>query len=189
MNDQPTADPLHTQLQQIKLVITDVDGVLTDGGLIYDEHGEKLKRFHVRDGLGIRLLIACNIQVAVLSGRDSAILRRRIADLGIDLFHLAVKDKAKYCQKIMQAANVSKQQTAYIGDDTIDLPAFASCGLNFTVPEAAFYIKNQVDDTLKTKAGYGAFRELADRILIAQGKKQVLSSYQGYQQVLEQMVL
>jgi YrbI family 3-deoxy-D-manno-octulosonate 8-phosphate phosphatase len=122
-------------------VITDVDGVLTDGGIYYNETGECLKRFHVRDGLGIRLLEECGVRVAVLSGRDSATLRKRVADLGVTLYQFGIKDKAAACRELMRQAGVTASETACIGDDSIDLPAFAACGISYTVAAAPDYVK------------------------------------------------
>lgn len=175
-------------LADIRLVITDVDGILTDGGIYYNETGECLKRFHVRDGLGIKLLQESGVQVAVLSGRDSPTLRKRLADLGVSLFKLGVKDKFTECQNLMEQAACTQKQTLYIGDDSIDLPAFAACGLSYTVADAADYIKKKVDDVLSLPGGKGAFRELADKILIAQSKESVLNTVEGYGQVMDKMV-
>jgi 3-deoxy-manno-octulosonate cytidylyltransferase (CMP-KDO synthetase) len=161
-------------LSDIELVITDVDGVLTDGGIYYDEHGECMKRFHVRDGLGIKLLQQAGVKVAVLSGRDSKALRKRIADLGIDIFNLGVKNKELACQDIIKQVGTTKANTLYIGDDSIDLPAFISCGLAVTVADAPKYIKSQCDLILDTQGGFGAFRELADKILMEQGNFKLL---------------
>lgn len=161
-------------LSNINLVITDIDGVLTDGGIYYDEHGECIKRFHVRDGLGIKLLQRAGIQVAVLSGRDSKSLRKRMLDLGIDIFALAVKNKEDACNEIIERAGSTKANTAYIGDDTIDLPAFMSCGVAVTVADAPKYIKSKCDLVLDKNGGFGALRELADNILIEQGKASLL---------------
>ena len=122
---------INEKLKKIKLVITDVDGVLTDGLLHYDANGEAIKSFHVRDGLGVKMLMDAGIQVAVLSGRDSAILRKRISDLGIKLFFLGKLEKESACLDLMKQAGVTAEQTAYIGDDSVDLPAFATCGLSF----------------------------------------------------------
>lgn len=175
-------------LADIRLVITDVDGILTDGGIYYNETGECLKRFHVRDGLGIKLLQESGVQVAVLSGRDSPTLRKRLADLGVTLFKLGVKDKFTECQNLMAEAACSQKQTLYIGDDSIDLPAFAACGLSYTVSDVSDYIKRQVDGVLSLAGGQGAFRELADAILIAQGKQTLLDSVEGYAEVMDKMV-
>lgn len=161
-------------LSDTELVITDIDGVLTDGGIYYDEGGECIKRFHVRDGLGIKLLQQAGIEVAVLSGRDSKSLRKRISDLGINIFRLDVKNKQIACQDIIEQAGKTRANTVYIGDDSIDLPAFASCGLAVTVADAPEYIKLKCDLVLDKNGGFGAFRELADKILIEQGKSRML---------------
>lgn len=178
---------LNAKLQQIRLVITDIDGVLTDGLLHYDANGEAIKSFHVRDGLGIRMLMENGVQVAVLSGRDSPILRRRIADLGIKLFFLGKLEKKTACYELMEQAGVSDEQTAYIGDDSVDLPAFAVCGVNFAVADAADYIKTQADCVLKQAGGRGAFREMSDMILTAQGNAAVFSSAAGFLKTVEKM--
>ena len=163
-----------TLLSNIELVITDVDGVLTDGGIYYDENGECIKRFHVRDGLGIKLLQQAGVKVAVLSGRDSKALRKRISDLGIDIFDLGVKNKEVACKDIIKQAGTTSANTVYVGDDTIDLPAFISCGLAVTVADAPEYIKSKCDLVLDKNGGFGALRELADKILIEQGKSKLL---------------
>ncbi|QKJ66124.1 3-deoxy-manno-octulosonate cytidylyltransferase [Deefgea piscis] len=169
-------------LAAVRLVISDVDGVLTDGGIYYDATGECLKRFHVRDGLGIRMLEENGVRVALLSGRDSPTLRKRAADLGVSLAAYGVKDKAKACFELMAQAGVTAAQTACLGDDSIDLPAFASCGLSFAVADAPSYVQQRASEVLQTAGGHGAFRELADRILLAQGKAAVFNSADGFMQ-------
>lgn len=175
-------------LVNIKLVITDVDGVLTDGGLYYSQDGEFIKRFHVRDGLGIRMLIELGIQVAVVSGRDSAVLRKRIADLGITHFKLGVKDKFQACNDLMLDCGVNKEQTATLGDDSIDLPAFKACGVRFAVADSADYVKLHATHVLKLGGGHGAFREASDAILSAKGMSDVLSTTDGYARIMDMMV-
>ena len=174
-------------LADIRLVITDVDGVLTDGGIYYDASGECLKRFHVRDGMGMRLLEENGVRVAVLSGRDSATLRKRVADLGITLCQFGVKDKLAACKQLMAEANVQPDQTACIGDDCIDLPAFSACGMSFAVADAPVYVKVAATQTLVTMGGNGAFRELADAILFAQNKANVFTTASGYSKVMTKM--
>lgn len=174
-------------LADIKLVITDVDGVLTDGGIYYDATGECLKRFHVRDGLGIRLLEENGVRVAVLSGRDSATLRKRVLDLGVTLYQFGVKDKAAACRELMQDAGVTAAQTACVGDDSIDLPAFSACGLAFAVADAPAYVQELASKVLVAKGGEGAFREVADAILLAQGKAHVFGSATGFSSVMAKM--
>jgi len=171
---------INEKLKKIKLVITDVDGVLTDGLLHYDANGEAIKSFHVRDGLGVKMLMDAGIQVAVLSGRDSAILRKRISDLGIKLFFLGKLEKESACLELMKQAGVTAEQTAYIGDDSVDLPAFATCGLSFAVADSAPYVQT-------LGGGKGAFREMSDMILHAQGKDEVYTSAQGFLKSVKNM--
>lgn len=175
-------------LKDIKLLVTDVDGVLTDGSLHYDASGEALKTFHVRDGLGIRMLEATGVRVAVVSGRDSPTLRKRVADLGIGLCKLGVKDKAAAFRQLMEAAGASPHQTVCIGDDSIDLPAFEVCGLSFAVADAPAYIKAAATHVLNLPGGKGALRELSDAILAAQGNSSVFDSAAGYTRVMNAMV-
>ncbi|WP_447810720.1 3-deoxy-manno-octulosonate cytidylyltransferase [Pseudomonas putida] len=180
----PAAKP---SLADIKLVITDVDGVLTDGGIYYDATGECLKRFHVRDGMGMRLLEENGVRVAVLSGRDSATLRKRVGDLGITLCQFGVKDKMAACEQLMSEAGVTAKQTACIGDDCIDLPAFAACGMSFAVADAPSYVRAAATQTLEAFGGTGAFREVADAILFAQNKEAVLGTAAGYSTIMAKM--
>ena len=175
-------------LADIRLVITDVDGVLTDGGIYYDATGECLKRFHVRDGLGMRLLEENGVRVAVLSGRDSPTLRKRVADLGITLYQFGVKDKHAACRELMEQAGVEVKQTVCIGDDSIDLPAFAACGLSYAVADAPVYVQARASAVLVKEGGKGAFRELADAILVAQGKEHVFGSAEGFSTVMGRVV-
>ncbi|MDH2998835.1 3-deoxy-D-manno-octulosonate 8-phosphate phosphatase [Pasteurellaceae bacterium LFhippo2] len=175
------------RLAKIKLVITDIDGVLTDGSLYYDENGEALKYFNVKDGLGIKMLLACGIQVAVLSGGDTPILRRRIKDLGIPLFQLGKMSKRQACLDLMAQAGVTAEETAFLGDDTLDLPAFEVCGLAIAVNDAFDYMQAQADLVLTRKGGHAAFRELSDMILKAQGKEEVYSTADGFMKVVHQM--
>jgi 3-deoxy-manno-octulosonate cytidylyltransferase (CMP-KDO synthetase) len=180
-------DPVRPTLANVRLVITDVDGVLTDGGIYYDATGECVKRFHVRDGLGMRMLEECGIRVAVVSGRDSATLRKRVADLGVSLCRFGVRDKAAVCREIMQEAGVDPDQTACIGDDSIDLPAFAVCGFSFAVADAPVYVKQAATETLALRGGEGAFREVADKLLTACGRADVFGSASGFSSVMSRM--
>ncbi|WP_442489817.1 3-deoxy-manno-octulosonate cytidylyltransferase [Halomonas litopenaei] len=175
--------PQQPTLSDIKLVITDVDGVLTDGRLVYDTQGESLKTFHVHDGLAIRVLEMSDIKVAVLSGRDSAVLRKRLSDLKIERIRLGAKDKRLACKELMEEANVACENTLFIGDDTLDLPAFEACGLSVSVADAPDYIRESADMVLSSRGGDGAFRELADAILDAQGKLSNIATADGYEQL------
>lgn len=166
ISSPPTHDDI---LRKIRLVITDVDGVLTDGGLYYGAEGEALKRFHARDGLGIRMLQKAGIRVAVLSGRDCPALRARLHDLDIDLFQLGELQKNRACADIIKTAGLTPEQTLFVGDDVPDMQAFACCGLSVAVADAPEYVRSAAQITLQTRGGEGALRELADALLNAQG--------------------
>ncbi|MBE9607846.1 3-deoxy-manno-octulosonate cytidylyltransferase [Chitinilyticum piscinae] len=174
-------------LASIRLVITDVDGVLTDGSIIYDASGECQKQFHVRDGLGIRMLEESGIRVAVLSGRDSATLRKRVEDLGISFSLFGVNDKAAACLQLMSEAGVGAAETACIGDDTIDLPAFEVCAVAVAVADAPDYIKKHARLSLNKPGGQGAFREFSDMLLAAQGKSSIYESAAGFLQAMHKV--
>ena len=153
------------KLKHIRLIITDVDGVLTDGGLYYGPDGESLKRFHARDGLGVRLLQQAGIQVAVLSGRDCPDLRRRLTDLGITEAVLGQVDKWAVLSGIIERCGVSAEEVAFIGDDIPDMEVFGLCGVSVTVGDAPDYVRAKADLVLECQGGQGAFRELVDVIL------------------------
>lgn len=153
------------KLKRVRLVITDVDGVLTDGGLYYGPDGECLKRFHARDGLGVKLLQKAGIHVAVLSGRDSPALRRRLTDLGITEAVLGKLDKRSVISSLMEQCGVQPEETAFVGDDIPDMEVFGLCGVSVTVNDAPDYVKAVADVVLENKGGQGAFRELTDKIV------------------------
>lgn len=153
------------RLKHVKLVVTDVDGVLTDGGLYYGADGECLKRFNARDGLGVRLLRNAGIQVAILSGRDCPALRKRIEDLGITEAVLGRLDKRTALEGIMKRCGVQPEEVAFIGDDVPDIEVFGICGVSITVGDAPNYVKSKADLVLVSNGGQGAFREIIDHIV------------------------
>ena len=153
------------RLKHVKLVVTDVDGVLTDGGLYYGPDGECLKRFNARDGLGVRLLQKAGIQVAILSGRDCPALRKRIEDLGITEAVLGRLDKRTALVEIMKRCGVTAEDVVFIGDDVPDMEVFELCGVSVTVGDAPEYVKDRANFVMKSCGGRGAFRELVDAVL------------------------
>lgn len=162
------------RLRQIKVLICDVDGVLTDGRLWFSSEGEELKAFHARDGLAIKLLIKQGIEVALVSGRNSKALQSRIADLGIKHACLGEADKAKACLELQQTLNLSSKQMAYVGDDTLDLPGMAVCGWSFAVADAPLTVKQSARQVLQTQGGYGAIREITEIMLNARNEEAIL---------------
>lgn len=163
------------RLRRIELLLCDVDGVLTDGRIWYGTDGEQLKAFHARDGLAMRLLVQQGIQVALVSGRDSAPLRRRMHDLGITEAVLGEPDKARACQRLSERLQVDPSRMAYVGDDTLDLAGMEICGWSFAVADAPEGVKLAARHVLNTQGGSGAIREVAELLLQARGLEKLLS--------------
>jgi 3-deoxy-D-manno-octulosonate 8-phosphate phosphatase (KDO 8-P phosphatase) len=168
-------------------LFVDVDGVLTDGSLHYDCNGEVLKSFNVRDGAGIKMLQALGTRVVMISGRDSAPLVARARDLGLDGCQFGVADKGAACSGALKQWNVPPSDSAFIGDDTIDLSAFEICGMAVTVGDAPQYIKDRADIVLRHAGGRGAVREFCDMVLKAREQTGLNQSSKGYLKHLGKM--
>lgn len=149
----------------IRLLVLDVDGVLTDGKLYYGADGEMLKAFHVRDGLGIRLALEAGIEVAVISGRASPATATRLRELGVRHVTLACADKRPVLEALQRQLGVDRAATAVIGDDTPDLPMMSAAGLKIAVADAHADLKRQADWITSAKGGRGAVREVCDALL------------------------
>jgi len=157
------------KLKKIKLLLLDVDGVLTDGSIIYNDNGIETKVFNVRDGLGIRLLIESEIEVYIITGRGSNALKHRCKNLGIAHIFDNVRDKKKVLNSILETTGIDVGEIAFIGDDLSDLSIMKKVGLSIAVADAHdIIIKNTNVVTLK-KGGTGAVREVCEAILKAQG--------------------
>jgi 3-deoxy-D-manno-octulosonate 8-phosphate phosphatase (KDO 8-P phosphatase) len=154
---------------RIRLVVVDVDGVLTDGRLYYGPQGEIIKVFDVRDGHGIRMLIAHGVEVAILSARSSDIVSTRARELGIRHVLQGRGDKSEGWRELLAATGVSLEQASFIGDDLPDLPVLAQAGLAATVADARDEVKSVAHWTAPQPGGRGAVRALAEFILGAQG--------------------
>jgi 3-deoxy-D-manno-octulosonate 8-phosphate phosphatase (KDO 8-P phosphatase) len=157
------------RLKNIKLLLLDVDGVLTDGGIIYTDSGEQVKMFNSRDGLGIRLLQDAGIQVGIVTGRASRVLRHRCENLGIDLLFDGIADKASVLQKISEKTRIEPADMAFVGDDLVDLPLFARVGISVAVGDAHEVVKEKADWVTTSGGGSGAVREVCDEILRSKG--------------------
>jgi len=155
------------KLRQIKALLCDVDGVLTDGRLWYGPEGEELKAFHARDGSAINELRQNGIEVALVSGRDSLALRRRMAELGIQHAVLGQADKASACRQMAAELGVDLHACVYVGDDSLDLPGMALCGWSFAVADAPEVVQSAAGSVLSTRGGEGAIREVAQLLLEA----------------------
>lgn len=156
--------------KKVKLVLTDIDGILTDGKLIYGANGDEQKAFHVRDGFGMKLLEKNNIRVGVLTGKNTQSAKIRVNDLKISYAEFGLDNKIPAYEDILTKCAIDDSEVAYLGDDVPDLPILERVGLSATVSDVPFYIKNKVDLCLNKKGGNGAFREFSDIILAAQGK-------------------
>jgi 3-deoxy-D-manno-octulosonate 8-phosphate phosphatase (KDO 8-P phosphatase) len=166
------------QLKKIRLLLLDVDGVLTDGSIVYDDQGTEIKSFNAKDGLGIRLLMQAGIQIGIITGRTSAALRHRCKNLGIDHLYEAVGDKTEALQDILQRTAVKAENTAFMGDDLPDLPIMKRVGLAITVADAPQELRDAADITTVAAGGRGAVREICETILKTQAHwDQILLRY------------
>lgn len=164
------AGRLRPRFRQIRLVVCDVDGVLTDGGLHYDEAGRVAKRFDVRDGLAVRMLQRAGIVVALLSGGRSGAIEQRACHLGIEHCRTGVGDKQVGLQQLQCELSMTASQTAYLGDDLNDLAVRTLCGLLVTPVDAVPALRRQADWVLTRPGGAGVLREFTDQLLDALGR-------------------
>lgn len=148
-----------------KIVFTDIDGVWTDGGMYYTEHGDVMKRFSVKDGWGVALLHALCIPIVILTGENTPIVQKRAEKLKIDYCFLGVQDKEKKAADLCRQLGTELKDTAFIGDDLNDLPLLRRCGFSGCVPNSPDYIKSEVQYVTQTEGGYGAFREFVEYLL------------------------
>ena len=173
-----SAETLTASLQKIKLLALDVDGVLTDGTIYISPAGEVFKGFNAKDGMGISCALRNNLQIAVITGRQSPIVERRCEELGIKLFMQGVKDKRLALQKMAQEMGLTREEIAYMGDDLNDIPAFKASGLNFVPADGSIEVLAVADIITKAKGGRGAVREAITMILAAQDNwEQIVNSY------------
>src|SRR3954462_458986 len=156
--------------RQVRLVIFDVDGVLTDRRLWYGGGGEELKAFHAFDGHGIKLLLMAGLQTAILSGRNSQAVTERARELGIEHVVQGADDKRKAFLALLRKLKVAAARTAYMGDDVVDLPVLMRCGFACAPREAPEGVRQRVHLIPTAPAGYGAAREVCEFILEAQAK-------------------
>lgn len=167
LRSEAPIDDARGALERVRLVITDVDGVLTDGGLYYDATGESLKRFHVRDGVAVKLLHDAGIKVAAVSGRDSAAVRARLTELGFDTMLLGVDDKARACEELFSTFGCTGAEAIFLGDDLQDLPGFEVCGLSFAPFDAHARVRSRATTVLSACGGAGVLREVAELVCSA----------------------
>ena len=160
---------IQEKLNKIKMLILDVDGVMTDGRIIMDSDGRELKNFNVLDGHGLVMIQRHGIQVAILSGRTSAVTDHRARDLKITEVYQGALNKKEVFEQILQKNNLSSDETAFLGDDIVDIPVLRLVGFSGAVADAQELVKKTVDYVTDNRGGDGAVRELCEMLLMAQG--------------------
>lgn len=169
---------LNKELAQIKLLVLDVDGVLSDGKLYFTATGDEIKNFSILDGLGIKQLMQNGVEVAIITGRTSAMVSKRASDLGIQHLIQGREDKRIAMQELLESVNLELDSVAYMGDDLPDLGAIVSAKVGITVPNGHPFVKEHANYCTQASGGNGAVREVCDLILNAKGVLQdVLNQY------------
>jgi len=171
---------LEQRMQGIHLILSDVDGVMTSGGISYDNQGVETKTFHVRDGMGIKLWQRTGYRFGVITARSSHIVKLRMDELGVDLVRQGAETKLDVANEIMTEMSLSPEQICYIGDDLTDLALLQNVGLAATVSDGVPEVKKASHLVTKSTGGHGAIRELVEAILKSQNRwEELLRSYSG----------
>ena len=169
---------LDLRMQSIQLILSDVDGVMTDGGITYDNQGIETKTFHVRDGMGIKLWQKTGHRFGVITARSSHIVKLRMDELGVDFIRQGTEQKLAAAQQIIEELKLETENVCYIGDDLTDVGLMKSVGMSASVADAAEDVKKVADYVTKSTGGKGAIRELIEMILKSQKRwKELLLSY------------
>jgi len=163
-------DKLIAKIKLIRLLVLDVDGVMTDGRIIMDDAGREIKNFDVRDGHGIKVLMRYGIDVIIVTGRRSAVVEHRARDLGISEVHQGVTNKVEISDAILSNRSLNYEQIAFVGDDIVDIPLLRRVGFSAAVADAAEDVRKCADYVTVRKGGRGAVREVCEVILKAKGE-------------------
>lgn len=164
--------------KQVKLIVFDVDGVLTDGGLYFDDAGQELKAFHSRDGLGMKMLKSSGVEIAIITGRTSNVVTHRMNNLGIQHVYQGQSEKLPAFLALIDKLGVDEHEVAYVGDDVVDLPIMRRVGFSVAVQDAHEWVKQHAHWQTPHGGGRGAARDVCEFILEAQGKlESTLSQY------------
>ncbi len=163
-------DLLASKAASVELLVLDVDGVLTDGRIVYTTDGQQILSFHVHDGLGIKLLADCGVKIAIISARKSSALEKRASELKIDFLYQGVSDKVACLRGLLELLQIPPEKVAAIGDDLVDLPVLKFVGLPVIVKDAAPGMSDHVDYITERSGGTGAVREVCELILKAKKK-------------------
>ncbi|HUF82658.1 MAG TPA: HAD family hydrolase [Burkholderiales bacterium] len=162
---------IYSRARKIRLAVFDVDGVLTDGALYYADSGEESKRFNVHDGHGMRMLKESGVMIAIITSRSSRCVAERARNLGIELLFQGAEDKLTAFRELLGRCGVEEAACAYVGDDIVDLPVMARCGLSVTVAGAPALVRRRAHFVTRARGGEGAAREACELILYAQGSR------------------
>ena len=167
------------KIKHIKLLILDVDGVLTDGKILYNDRGEEIKAFNVKDGHGLKLLMRSGTEVALITGRESKVVLHRARDLGIKHVYQRATNKIDVYEKILRGKKLEDKHVGFIGDDLVDIPVLRRVGFSATVWDAIPEVKEIVDYVASKKGGDGAVREICELLLKVQNKwEEITERYQ-----------
>lgn len=162
-------EQVYAKAASVRLIIFDVDGVLTDGSLFYGDDGQEYKAFNSLDGHGIKMLRHTGVQSAIITGRTSQVVLHRARNLNISRIFQGADDKLLSYRTLLEETGLRPEQTAYMGDDIVDLPVLRRCGLAITVPGAPELVQSQAHYVTRAAAGRGAAREACELIMRAQG--------------------
>jgi YrbI family 3-deoxy-D-manno-octulosonate 8-phosphate phosphatase len=169
---------LEQRMQTIRLILSDVDGIMTSGGITYDNQGVETKTFHVHDGLGVKLWQRSGYRFGVITARSSHIVKLRMDELKVDLVRQGAENKLDIATEIMNELSLTPEQTCYIGDDLSDMALLQSVGLSATVSDAVAEVKKVAHLVTKSSGGRGAIRELVEAILKGQNRwEELVQSY------------
>ena len=173
------AENLRERLSKIKIVLIDIDGVLTDGRIVYGDYGDELKFFDVQDGFGMGLLRRAGFPIIIISGKQSRINNRRAKELGVTRLYQKVEDKLKVYEKVCRKYRAAPEESLYIGDDIIDLPVLKRAGFAAVPANSVPDVREVAHYVTERSGGHGAVREVIDLLLKAQGKwNEVTARYQ-----------
>lgn len=166
------------QARALRMMIFDVDGIMTDGSLYYTDAGEELKAFNSLDGHGLRMLAGTGVKLAIITGRQSRLVEHRARNLQIDYLYQGAHDKLATFEELLAAASLTAEQCGYMGDDVIDLPVMRRVAFSVTVPEAPAFVQEHAHHVTQAGGGRGAVREVCELVMRAQGTlDDVLAQY------------
>ena len=164
--------------KKVNVIICDVDGVLTDGGIIYDNSAREYKKFNVKDGQIMKMLRSSGVKVGAITGRESDVVKFRMKEMGLDFHYHGIKDKRKQYEEIKEEWGFKDEEIAFLGDDIIDIPILEHCGFGVCPSDAKPYVQQYAQLVTQSKGGEGVLREAGDLILAARGEfEQALHQY------------